>query len=96
MKTKYERMTKEEKIKLKKAYKSESKGREMLLRLTRINVIGILLILYAVGYFLFHFKALKWTVYLVSIPLLLFGIFFLFMSHRLKKKVLNQFAIKQK
>ena len=94
LKTKYERMTREEKKEIKNRYQKTEAGTEMLKRLFRLNVVGILLILYAIYLFFSHFNHLKWSDYVTSIPIALIGIFFLFMSYRLKKKVLNQFAIK--
>ena len=94
MKTKYERMTKEEKKELKELYKKTSNGKVMLDRLFRVNIVGILLLLYAVYSFLSHIEALKWSDYVVSIPIFIVGLVFLILSYRLKKKVLNQFAIK--
>lgn len=96
MKTKYERMNKDEKRKTLENYKKTDSGRGMMARLTRLVIIGILGILYSVFLFVSSFKDLKWTDYLVIVPLLLISIFFIVMAFRLKKKVLNQFAIKKK
>lgn len=96
MKTKYERMNKDEKKKTLENYKKTDLGRGMMARLTRLVIIGILGILYSVFLFVSSFKDLKWTDYLVIVPLLLISIFFIVMAFRLKKKVLNQFAIKKK
>ena len=94
MKTKYERMTKEEKKELKELYKKTSNGKVMLDRLFRVNIVGFLLLLYAVYFFLSHIESLKWSDYVISIPIFIIGLVFLILSYRLKKKVLNQFAIK--
>lgn len=94
MKTKYERMTKEEKKELKEFYKKTSNGKVMCDRLMRVNIVGILLLLYAVYSFVSHIDALKWSDYVISIPIFIIGLVFLILSYRLKKKVLNQFAIK--
>lgn len=96
LKTKYERMKKSEKQKLVQEYKKTKKGKEMMNRLLRLNVIGALLVLYAIYYFISNFLNLKWTDYFISIPILCIGCFFIIMSYRLRKKVLNNFAIKKK
>lgn len=96
LKTKYERMSKEEKKKTLEDYRKTEVGKSMIVRLTRLIVIGILGILYSVFLFVSNFKDLKWTDYLVVVPLFLISIFFIVMSIRLKKKVLNQFAVKKK
>ena len=96
LKTKYERMKKSEKQNLIQEYKKTEKGKEMMNRLLRLNIIGGLLILYAIYYFISNYSNLKWTDYLISIPILCIGCFFIIMSYRLRKKVLNNFAIKKK
>ena len=96
MKTKYERMSKEEKKKTLENYKKTYAGKAMMVRLTRLIIIGILGLLYSAFLFVYDFKDLKWSDYLVIVPLVLISIFFIVMAIRLKKKVLNQFAIKKK
>lgn len=95
LKTKYERMNKEEKKEVLKKYKNTDKGKEMMMRLYRLNVIGIIGILYCIFFIITELSRFTWKSYLIVIPLFLISIFFLFMSYRLKKKVLNQFAIKK-
>lgn len=96
LKTKYDRMKPYEKKKTIELYKNTNKGKEMMKRLLRLNIIGTILILYAIYTFVSDIKDLHWTNYLISIPLIGIGLFFIIMSYRLRKKVLNQFAIKQK
>lgn len=96
MKTKYERMKPYEKKKLVELYKNTNAGKTMMMRLLRLNIIGAILIIYAIYMFVSDIKDLDWTNYLISIPILCIGLFFIIMSYRLRKKVLNQFAIKQK
>ncbi len=96
LKTKYERMNKNEKKKVIEQYKKTAAGKEMMNRLIRLIFIGIALILYATYIFVSDINDLKWTHYVTSVPLICVGIFFIFMSLRLRKKVLNQFAIKKK
>ncbi len=96
MKTKYERMKPYEKKKLVELYKKTNAGKEMMKRLLRLNIIGAILIIYAIYMFVSDLNDLDWTSYLISIPILCIGAFFIIMSYRLRKKVLNQFAIKNK
>ena len=96
LKTKYERMKKSEKQKLVQEYKKTKKGKEMMNRFLRLNIIGGLLIIYSIYYLVSNFLNLKWTDYFISIPILFIGCFFIIMSYRLRKKVLNNFAIKKK
>lgn len=96
MKTKYERMKPYEKKKLVELYKNTSAGKVMMMRLLRLNVIGAMLIIYAIYMFVSDIKDLHWTNYCISIPIACVGLFFIIMSYRLRKKVLNQFAIKNK
>ncbi len=96
MKTKYERMKSYEKKKLIELYKKTSAGKVMMIRLLRLNIIGALLIIYAIYMFVSDIKNLHWSNYLISIPIACVGLFFIIMSYRLRKKVLNQFAIKNK
>ena len=96
MKTKYDQLTREDKKNLQIKYKKTEAGSLMLERLVRLQIIGIAGLLLAVGLFLFQFKTLKITDYLIIIPLFLASILFLMMSFKLKKKVLNQFLLKRK
>ncbi len=96
MKTKYERMSKEEKKSLVKKYKSTPNGKVMMNRLLRVNAIGVVGIFYSIFLLVSEYQNLTFKKSLVMIPLFLISIFFLFMSYRLRKKVLNQFAIKKK
>ena len=96
MKTKYEKMSKKEKKETLKMYKETPNGKEMIMRLYRLNFIGIALILYAIGMLIIEYKGLELVDYLFSMSLFFIGSFFLFASYRLRKKVLNIFAIKKK
>lgn len=96
LKTKYERMSKEEKKEVVVNYKKTEAGRVMMMRLLRLTIIGLLGILYSVYWFVSHLHDLQWTDYLVIVPLTLISIFFIVMAFRLRKKVLNQFVIKKK
>ncbi len=95
LKTKYEKMSKKEKKKIVEVYKQTETGKKMMIRLLRLNIIGVLGILYTIFLFVYEFKTIEWSDYMIIVPLLVISIFFLFMSYRLRKKVLNQFAIKK-
>ena len=94
LKTKYERMTKLEKKELEKKYKETEKGKLMMERLLRVKIIGVIGIVYA-GYFLIK-EGLVWKNILLYGPLLVISLIFIVTSKKLKKKVLNQLAIKTK
>ena len=96
LKTKYERMSKEEKKKVVLEYKKNEAGKAMCNRLFRLNVIGIIGMVYSVFLFFYDYKDLKWSDYLLIGLLFSMSIFFIYMAYRLRKKVLNQFAIKRK
>lgn len=96
MKTKYERMTKEEKRALYQRYKQTENGTNMSKRLFRLNLIGCLGLIYSVGLFIYEYKDIKVLDYLIIIPLFLASIFFLMMSCKLKKKILTKFAVAKK
>ena len=95
LKTKYERMNKEEKKKLIEKYKKTDSGLAIYNRLIRLNFTGILGLIFSIGYFIFQFKTIKIIDYLTIVPLFLASILFIMMSHKLKKKVLNNFALKK-
>lgn len=96
MKNKYSRLSKEEKQECQKMYYQTEKGKEMHLRLIRLTFTGMLGIL--VGIFMLGngiiSEKIKWYDYLVSIPLILASIVFLVGAFQIKRKVLNQFALK--
>lgn len=96
LKTKYERMKSYEKKKLRELYKKTVAGKEMMKRLLRLTCIGVALLLYSVFFFVKDFAHLNWMNYCVSIPVFCIGLFFIIMAYHLRKKVLNNFAIKNK
>ncbi len=96
IKTKYARMNREEKKELINSYKKTESGKIMMNRLFRLNIIGSLLIIYALYFYIKSFNNLKWTDFFVIVPLAISGLFFIIMSLKLKRKVLNNFAIKKK
>ena len=96
MKTKYDRMTKEEKKKLVEKYKRTEAGLAMMNRLLRLQITGIISFVLSIGLFVFHFKTIEMMDYLTIIPLFLASLLFMMMSYKLKRKVLNKFAVKNK
>jgi len=97
MKNKYQRMNKEEKNKLQKAYQTTKEGKAMLKRLTRIQIIGITGISFSLGLSVYAYftDALTWD-YINSGILFLISLFFIIKSYQLKIKVLNKEALKKK
>lgn len=96
MKNKYERLSKAEKKECRTMYYQTVKGKEMRLRLIRlllIGSIGILLGIYNLGSG-FYKNNIQWYDYCVSIPLLLASLLFIIGAYIIRKKVLNQFALK--
>ena len=96
MKNKYQRLSKNEKKECKDMYYSTLKGKEMHLRLIRLTILGILgflLGIYLIGNGILTHQ-IKWYDYLISIPLLIASIIFLVGSFTIRRKVLNQFALK--
>ena len=95
LKTKYDRMTKDEKKELLKQYKKMDAGKSMVYRLTRLKIIGIIGLILAISLVVFQIKDIEMTDFLTIVPLFLASILFIMMSYKLKRKVLNQFAIKK-
>lgn len=96
MKNKYQRLSKEEKKECQNMYYRTPKGKEMHLRLVRLNLIGIIGILfgiYIIGNGIIN-KKIAWYDYMLSVPLILASITFLIGAFLIRKKVLNQFALK--
>ncbi len=96
LKTKYERMNHSEKKEVLENYKKTEVGKVMMGRLFRLIFIGILGIMYSFFLLVGQWNKLKWTDFFVIVPLSFISVFFIVMSFRLKKKVLNQFVIKNK
>lgn len=96
MKKKYDRLTKEEKKECRTMYYQTIKGKEMkirFVRLTLIGTIGILFGIYLLGNGIIAHQ-IAWYDYLIIISLWLASIIFLGGVVILRKRVLNQFAIK--
>jgi hypothetical protein len=96
MKNKYQRLSKEDKKECQKMYYGTLKGKEMHLRLIRLNIIGIcsfLISLYIVVNGMITHQ-INWSDYLIATPLFIASIVFIIGSYYIRKKVLNQFALK--
>ena len=88
MKNKYQRLSKNDKLECRNMYYSTPKGKEMHLRLIRLNIIGIcglLISIYIIG---------NGSDYFIAVPLFLASIIFLVGAYFIRGKVLNQFALK--
>ena len=96
MKNKYQRMTKEEKKKVRNRYYKTEKGRNQKNRLIRLFICGVLGTLFAIYMIIDGY--LKGTIniwiWIVSIILLLFSITFIVSSIYLRGKCLNLYAVK--
>ena len=93
MKTKYQRMSKEEKKRLLVEYKKTEKGKYVLSKLRNSLICGLLL--YAYSIYLVVVAESTWN-YIEAIGLFLIGCLFIFMSIRLRIKNLTRFAVKKK
>ena len=93
MKTKYQRMSKEEKKQLLNDYKKTDNGKYILSKLRNVLICGLLL--YAYSIYLVITSKEVWN-YIYAGGLFAFGCFFIFMSIRLKIKNLTKFAVRKK
>lgn len=96
MKNKYQRMSKEEKAKVKEKYYATEKGKEMKTRLDRLMVIGTIGICFSIFLIISGYLShkIEWYTWVVAIILLLFSIVYIIGSIQIRGKVLNQFAVK--
>ena len=96
MKNKYQRMSKEEKNKLKNKYYATPKGKEMKTRLDRLFIIGIIGIVFSAFLIISGYLSgrIEWYTWVVASLLMFFSIVYVVGSLKLREKVLNQFAIK--
>jgi len=96
MKNKYQRMSKEEKKDCKQKYYQTSKGKEMKLRFTRLNIIGTIGIVFAIGMVLTGYisNEINWATWGMAIVLTIFSCIYIIGSFVLKRKCLNNFAVK--
>lgn len=97
MKNKYQRLTKIEKKACKEMYYNTLQGRDMHLRFIRLNLIGtigLIFCVYLVGNSVITQQKIEWYDYCILIPLCLASLTFIIGVFFLKRKVLNQFALK--
>lgn len=96
MKNKYERMTKQEKMACKEKYYNTLKGKEMKVRFFRLNIIGCCGVLFSIFLIVSGAlsKELNWATWMMAGLLFFFSVFYLVGSFLLKKKCLNDFAVK--
>ena len=97
MKNKYQRMSKEEKKELQNKFKQSAYGQNLLFRLKRLLIIGIVGICFSLlefGVAFFNKKDI-WDLISGSI-LFIISLIFIIGSIRTKSKKLNEFALKQK
>ncbi len=97
MKNKYQRLNKKEKKELLAEYKKTSLGKSSWLRLVRLNITGIVGIIYSLSNLIYDYvkNNLGLIDYLILIPLYLISLFFILMAHRIKVKNLNEYALKK-
>ena len=96
MKNKYQRMSKEEKKEIKESYKKSKKGQNMMIRLNRLIITGIVgLIVFGI-YLYLNLTGENTTVwdYIVTTSLLLASLVFIIGSFILRGKEYNKHAIK--
>ncbi|MCI8575081.1 MAG: hypothetical protein HFI09_01285 [Bacilli bacterium] len=96
MKNKYQRLSKEDKMECRSMYYHTLKGKEMHLRLIRLNIIGLCGLLIS-AYIIINgiiSNQIGWSDYLIAIPLFLASIIFVVGAYCIRGKVLNQFALK--
>ena len=97
MKNKYQRMSKEEKKKLKKEFAKTKQGKDLLFRLKRLLIIGIIGIVFSILLLLVAFFNKESIFnYIEAIMLLIASVIFLIGSIRMKGKQLNNYALKKK
>ncbi len=96
MKNKYQRLSKNEKMECRNMYYATLKGKEMRLRLIRLNITGTLGLLIAIYMIVNgnYTKEIQWYDYCIAISLFLASFTFLIGAYIIRGKVLNQFAIK--
>ena len=93
MKTKYQRMSKEEKKILVERYKKTEKGKYVMSKIRNVFIYGVLS--YGFAVYLFIDAKNIWS-YIGASGLLLFGSIFIVASIRLRIKNLTRFAVKGK
>ena len=97
MKNKYQRMNVLEKKKCREAYYQTAKGKEMKMRLIRLNIIGVIGILFSIFLVVssYYDQSLNWATWGMVVLLTLFSLIFILGAYLIRGKVLNQYAIKK-
>lgn len=93
LKTKYQRMSKDEKKQLVSEYKNTEKGKYLLTKLRNVVIIGIISYAYAI-YLILDAKNI-WN-YISAGGLLIAGAVFIVSSIRLRIKYLTMYAVRKK
>ena len=96
MKNKYQRMSKEEKKVCREKYYNTPKGKEMKTRFLRLNIFGVVGLLFSIflvvsGYIS---EKINWGTWAMAVILSFFSLIYLIGAYILKGKLLNNFAIK--
>ena len=95
MKTKYERMNKEEKRKVYQEFKQEKK--DLVKKMNRMFILVYIGIIYGLGTFFYDFLVAKSKLnYWLDIIVFVFCLIVLLILFRLKKSLLNKYVIKNK
>lgn len=97
MKNKYQRMTKEEKLACQKKYYETTKGKEMKIRFLRLKIIGTIGILFSIFLIASGYISgeISWSTWVISIILCVFSTIYISGAIILKRKCLNQYAVKK-
>ena len=96
MKNKYQRMNVLEKKKCRVSYYQTAKGKEMKARFIRLNILGIVGLLFSIFLVVssYYEKSLNWATWCMAILLTIFSLVFILGAFYIRGKVLNQYAIK--
>ena len=97
MKNKYQRMNKEEKKKCREKFYQTDKGRELKKRFTRLTILGIIGICFAVFLVISGYisEEISWATWTLAGILLFFSLVYLISPFVLKPKCVNDYAVKQ-
>jgi len=97
MKNNYQRMSKEEKINLKKEFYQTEKGKSLknrFLRLRIISIVGIIFVILTFAYGIFQ-NNLMWYDYFINISLSIACIIFILAPIKIETNALNWYSIKE-
>lgn len=96
MKNKYQRMNKEEKKKCREKFYQTDKGRELKKRFTRLTILGIIGICFAVFLVISGYisEEISWATWTLAGILLFFSLVYFISPFVLKAKCFNDYAVK--